>query len=223
MEKTMADPIVIVGATGLIGSLLVRQLHDDKGIDDVHAIVREKRDTDYGRVTVHVAPPVKWPEIIAELQPRAIVSCLGSTMKKAGSKNAFAAVDRDLVSAVAKAAKEAGARQMIAVSSTMANSYASSFYLKIKGQAEDKMRAQRFDRLDLIRPGLLRGERNNDQRAGESFAIAVSPLMDKLLHGAFRRYRSIDASAVAKAITALLEEQETGQFVHENDDIWALN
>ncbi|MEO9468539.1 NAD(P)H-binding protein [Parasphingorhabdus sp.] len=219
----MADPIVIVGATGLIGSLLVRQLRDDNGFDDVHVIVREKRDINYDGVTVHVAPSVKWSEIIAEIQPHAIVSCLGSTMKKAGSKNAFAAVDRDLVSALAKAAKNAGAKHMIAVSSTMANSYASSYYLKIKGQAEDKMRAQRFDRLDLIRPGLLRGERTNDQRAGESFAIAVSPLMDKLLHGSFRRYRSIDASAVAKAMVVLLNEQKPGQFIHENDEIWDLN
>lgn len=217
----MADRIVIVGATGLIGGLLVQQLRDS-GVGDVHVIIREERDASYDGMTAHVAPPVTWHEIIAEIQPRAIVSCLGSTMKKAGSKDAFAAVDRDLVGALAKAAKEAGAKHMIAVSSTMANAYASSFYLRIKGQAEDRMRAQRFDRLDLIRPGLLRGERTNDQRSGESFAIAMSPLMDKLLHGSFRRYRSIDASAVAKAITVLLREQETGQFVHENDEIWAL-
>ena len=84
------------------------------------------------------------------------------------------------------------------------------------------MRAQKFDRLNIIRPGLLRGERTNESRIGESLAIAASPIMDLLLHGKFRRYRSILASDVADAIVALMAESAAGQFVHENDAIWEL-
>ncbi len=141
-------------------------------------------------------------------------------MKKAGSKEAFAAIDRDLVGTVAKAAKAAGARQFVAVSSTMANAQASQFYLKVKGQAEELMRAEKFDRLDIIRPGLLRGARTNDARLGESLAIIASPIMDRLLHGASRRYRSIDAREVASAIAALLTEDQPGDHIYENDAIW---
>ena len=163
-----------------------------------------------------------WPATIAEIQPKIVFSCLGTTMKKAKSREAFAAVDRDLVAAVAKAAKAAGTRHFLAVSSTMADSSASNFYLKTKGEAEDALRAQDFERLDIIRPGLLRGERSNDHRLGESLAIAASPVLDMMLHGKLRRYRSILASDVAEAMIRLMGEQDPGSFIHENDDIWDM-
>ncbi|GAB5480797.1 MAG: hypothetical protein Pars92KO_05540 [Parasphingorhabdus sp.] len=216
----MAEPVLIVGATGLIGNLLVRKLIADGRDDGLHLLVRKPLDSDYGAATIHVASTEQWSDIIADAKAVRTVSCLGSTMKKAGSKEAFAAVDRDLVGAVAKAAKAAGVRQFIAVSSTMANAQASQFYLKVKGQAEELMRAQQFDRLDIIRPGLLRGERTDDARLGESLAIIASPLMDRLLHGSLRRYRSIDGREVASAIAALLTEDAAGDNIYENDEIW---
>ncbi|MEH6716848.1 NAD(P)H-binding protein [Parasphingorhabdus flavimaris] len=218
----MADKILILGATGLIGGLLTRKLVERGRDQTLHLLLRRPYREDVGKAKVHVQLQENWPATIAKIKPAIVISCLGSTMKKAGSKEEFAAVDRDLVGAVAAAAKAAGAKQFIAVSSTMADSSASSFYLKIKGEAEDVMRAQQFDRLDIIRPGLLRGERTNETRVGESLAIAASPIMDLMLHGKFRRYRSILASDVADAIVALMTESEPGAFVHENDAIWGM-
>ncbi len=218
----MADKILIVGATGLIGGLLTRKLVEQGADKKMHLLLRRPYREDVGKAKVHVQLQENWPATVAKIKPDIVISCLGSTMKKAGSKEEFAAVDRDLVGAVAAAAKAAGAKQFIAVSSTMADSSASSFYLKTKGEAEDLMRAQKFDRLDIIRPGLLRGQRTNESRIGESLAIAASPIMDLLLHGKFRRYRSILASDVADAIVALMAESAGGRFVHENDAIWEL-
>ncbi|QTD55574.1 NAD(P)H-binding protein [Parasphingorhabdus cellanae] len=216
----MTEAILVVGATGLIGNLLVRKLVTEGCDNGLHLLVRRPLEGDYGAATVHVAPAEKWPEVIASVKAQRVVSCLGSTMKKAGSKEAFAAIDRDLVGAVGRAAKAAGARQFITVSSTMANAEASGFYLKVKGQAEQLLRAEKFDRLDIIRPGLLRGERSGDARFGESLAIIASPVMDKLLHGSLRRYRSIDGEEVASAITMLLAEDKPGATIYENDAIW---
>jgi|TARA_R100001244_G_scaffold39766_4_gene35808 uncharacterized protein YbjT (DUF2867 family) len=218
----MADKILIVGATGLIGSLLTRKLVGQGADEQMHLLLRRPYREDVGKAKIHVQLQENWPATIAKIKPDIAISCLGSTMKKAGSKEEFAAVDRDLVSAVAAAAKAAGARQFIAISSTMADSSASSFYLKTKGEAEDLLRAQKFDRLDIIRPGLLRGERVADSRLGESLAIAASPVLDLLLHGQFRRYRSILASDVADAIVALMGNVLSGTHVHENDAIWAM-
>ena len=218
----MADKILILGATGLIGGLLTRKLVERGRDKTLHLLLRRPYREDVGKAKVHVQLQENWPATIAKIKPAIVISCLGSTMKKAGSKEEFAAVDRDLVGAVAVAAKAAGAKQFIAVSSAMADSSASSFYLKIKGEAEDLMRAQQFDRLDIIRPGLLRGERTNETRVGESLAIAASPIMDLMLHGKFRRYRSILASDVADAIVALMAESAPGAFVHENDAIWGM-
>tara|TARA_R110001599_G_scaffold10093_8_gene49988 strand:+ start:11542 stop:12201 length:660 start_codon:yes stop_codon:yes gene_type:complete len=218
----MADKTLILGATGLIGGLLTRKLVEQGVGNKLHLLLRRPYREDVGNAKVHVQLQENWPATIAKIKPAFVISCLGSTMKKAGSKEEFAAVDRDLVGAVAVAAKAAGAKQFIAVSSAMADSSASSFYLKIKGEAEDLMRAQQFDRLDIIRPGLLRGERTNETRVGESLAIAASPIMDLMLHGKFRRYRSILASDVADAIVALMAESAPGAFVHENDAIWGM-
>lgn len=218
----MPDKILIAGATGLTGSLLVRQLVAEGKGGDLHLLLRGPTVQNFGDADLHVADPASWPEEIARVQPDIVISCLGSTMKKAGSKAAFAAIDRDLVASVAEAGKRAGASQMIAVSSTMADSSASSFYLRIKGEAEDLMRAQKFDRLDIVRPGLLRGERTGDSRLGEGLAILASPVMDRLLHGSLRRYRSIAAGDVAAAMVKLTAKQEPGTYIHENDAIWNL-
>ena len=218
----MADKILIVGATGLIGVLLTRKLVGQGADRQMHLLLRRPYREDVGKAKVHVQLQENWPVTIAKIRPDIAISCLGSTMKKAGSKAEFAAVDRDLVGAVAAAAKAAGARQFIAISSTMADSSASSFYLKTKGEAEDLLRAQKFDRLDIIRPGLLRGERTNDNRMGERLAIAASPVLDLLLHGKFRRYRSILASDVAATIVALIGANASGEYVHENDGICAM-
>lgn len=218
----MADKILIVGATGLIGGLLTRQLVEQGADKKLHLLFRRPYREDVGKAKIHVQLQENWPATIAKIKPDIVISCLGSTMKKAGSKAGFAAVDRDLVGAVAAAAKAAGAKQFIAISSTMADSSASSFYLKTKGEAEDLMRAQKFARLDIIRPGLLRGERTNDNRLGERLAIAASPIMDLLLHGKLRRYRSILASDVAAAAELLIGQSALGEYVHENDDMWAM-
>lgn len=218
----MAGKILIVGATGLIGGLLTRKLVEQGADKKLHLLLRRPYREEVGKAKIHVQLQENWPATIARIKPDIAISCLGSTMKKAGSKEEFAAVDRDLVGAVAAAARAAGAKQFIAISSTMADSSASSFYLKTKGEAEDLLRAQKFDRLDIIRPGLLRGERVGDNRLGESLAIAASPVMDLLLHGKFRRYRSILASDVADAIVALMAETAPGAYVHENDDVWEM-
>ncbi len=218
----MADKILIVGATGLIGGLLTRKLVGQGADKQMHLLLRRPYRENVGKAKIHVQLQENWPAAIAKIKPDIAISCLGSTMKKAGSKAEFAAVDRDLVGAVAAAARTAGARQFITISSTMADSDASGFYLKTKGEAEDLLRAQQFDRLDILRPGLLRGERTNDNRLGESLAIAASPVLDMLLHGKFRRYRSILASDVAAAIIALIGADASGEYVHENDGICAM-
>ena len=218
----MADKILIVGATGLIGGLLTRKLVGQGADKQMHLLLRRPYRENVGKAKIHVQLQENWPAAIAKIKPDIAISCLGSTMKKAGSKAEFAAVDRDLVGAVAAAARTAGARQFITISSTMADSGASGFYLKTKGEAEDLLRAQQFDRLDILRPGLLRGERTNDNRMGERLAIAASPVLDMLLHGKFRRYRSILASDVAAAIVALIGADASGEYVHENDGICAM-
>lgn len=143
-------------------------------------------------------------------------------MKIAGSKAAFRAVDFDLVAAFAQAAKQAGARHMIAVSSVGASDKSANFYLKTKGEAETAMAQAGFDRVDFLRPGLLTGGERPESRPGESVAIMLAPLTDLLMVGGLSRYRSIPAPVVAQAIANLALAGGQGRHIHENDAIRAL-
>jgi hypothetical protein len=151
------------------------------------------------------------------------ISCLGTTLQVAGSREAFIAVDRDLVLRLAKLAFGLGARRAILVSSVGASRQSGTFYLRIKGEVEDAMGDVGFQRLDILQPGLLLGERG-EVRRGEAIAQTLAPIYNPLLRGRrLRRYRAIDAGEVARAIVRLSEQDAPGRFVHENDEIaeWA--
>ena len=213
--------ILLTGATGLVGSQVLGRLVERSGNEEIHVIVRRPLEDVPPNMRQHVADAADWPLEIAKIGPDVAISCLGTTIKTAGSKAAFAAVDLDLVVAVATAVKTAGARHMITVSSVGASADASNFYLSTKGKAEQALRALGFDRLDILRPGLLRGNRE-ESRSGEALGIMLSPFTDALLHGPLRRYRSIDSFEVAMAIANLAETNGQGAFIHKNDAIAAL-
>lgn len=210
-----SSDIFLVGATGLVGSAVARLTGA--------TILARRAPADTGtRQPVIVAPGDRWAAIIADHRPATLISCLGTTIRQAGSQSAFRAVDRDLLLECAGAAKAAGTRHLIAVSSVGASSKARNFYLRTKGEAEDGLRALGFDRLDLLRPGLLTGNRRGPPRLGEGMAMIAAPLTDALLHGGLRRFRSIPAETVARAIAELTGRTASGVHLHENDAIRTL-
>jgi len=168
---------------------------------------------------VLVADPAGWGDAIAAANADVLVCALGTTWKKAGKDEAaFRAVDQELVLACGRAAKAAGIRQMIAVSSVGADPLAKNFYLRVKGETEQALGKLGLSRLDVLRPGLLRGPRE-ELRPAEKLGMIASPLLDLLLHGKYRKYRSIRAQTVAEAIVGLTREAMAGRFVFEHDAI----
>lgn len=210
--------VLIVGATGLIGRAVIERF----GSNPVTVLARREVEGLAAQHKQLVAPPERWPDMIAAEKPAVLISCLGTTIRQAGSQAAFRAVDHDLVLAAARGARAGGTSHMISVSSVGAAAKSGNFYLRTKGETEDDLRALGFDRLDLIRPGLLRGDRPGPQRLGEGIATIAAPLTDALLHGSFRRYRSISGATVAAAIARLAGQGGSGVHIHENDAIRAL-
>ena len=213
----MADAL-IVGATGLIGRAVI----DAFGDSSVTIVTRRPVEGVAPHHSERVAPPDNWPDIIATEQPAVFICCLGTTIRQAGSQAAFRAVDHDLILAAARGARQGGTAHMIVVSSVGASAKAGNFYLRTKGEIEDALRALGFERLDLIRPGLLLGNRPGPPRLGEGLATIAAPLADALLHGSFRRYRSIHGATVAAAIVKLAGQRGSGVHIHENDAIRSL-
>lgn len=207
--------IIMIGATGLVGGTLARML-----------VARGHQVTTVGRracaiagVQDLVAPVEEWSAVIASLPAVAAISALGTTIKAAGSQAAFAAIDRDAVVAVAKAAR---ARQWLMVSSVGANPASRSFYLRVKGQAEVGVAATgRFERIDIFQPGLLLGLRH-EPRPGEAMAQRLAPLLGLLARGPLERFGPIPADDVATAVAATVGATATGVYRHENGDMRQL-
>ena len=149
------------------------------------------------------------------------ISALGTTIKTAGSREAFISVDRDLVCRFAEIAKQQKAKQIIFVSSVGATRQTSNFYLRVKGETEDLLERMKFHRVDILRPGLLLGPRE-DSRTGEAAAQKLSFIFNPLMQGPLRRYRAISADTVAESALALLRKKEPGIFVHENAEMLGL-
>lgn len=218
----MSDPLglCLVGATGLIGGHIMQQC---VGREDVRlqAIGRREAKLPHGiRMEYFVADTSKWGEVFEALRPKAVICALGTTWRKAGEdEEAFRAVDQHLVIDTAKAAIEHGVERFVTVSSVGADPASKNFYLKVKGETERELTRLRFNRLDIMRPGLLVGSRENERRTAERFGIIASPLANLFMHGKYRQYRGIKAELVAKGAIALAKRAARGRFVHDNDAI----
>ncbi len=207
--------IIVAGATGLVGGLLLPKL---AGHEITVITRRDVGDAPLG-TTQLVGPIAQWPQLIDGGRFDVAISCLGTTIRQAGSQAAFAAVDREAVFRLACAAQLAGATQLLMISSVGASAKASNFYLKTKGEAEDSVAVLGFERVDIFRPGLLRGNRAGPSRPGESIAMRVSPVTDLLTPRVLDHYRSIAADQVAAAMAALIGAEPGGVFVHHNRDM----
>lgn len=214
--------IIIAGATGLTGSLIVDRLLAHADDVRITGLLRRPSGRNHPRWREHVGPASEWPAVAAGLDADIAISALGTTMRQAGSRTAFEAVDLVSVRDFAAAARRGGVRQMIAVSSVGADPLSRNFYLATKGRMEEELEALAFDRLDIFQPGLLRGTRGGRIRPAERLAILLSPVLNALLRGPLARYAAIDAASVATAIVAVTGAGNPGIFRHENPAIRAL-
>jgi len=147
--------------------------------------------------------------------------CLGTTMKKAGSRQAFRAVDHDAVLEAARVAVAGGARDVFLVSSLGADPAARGFYLRVKGETEAALAELPLRSLHVFRPSILTGART-ESRPAERAGIIVAGLLSPLMAGPLRRYRPIPAALVARAMVRIARDPCEGRFVHESEEIAAL-
>jgi len=226
---TRVRRVLLAGASGLVGSEVRRRLLALPDGPTVVSLLRRPRQPHPPRDLEWIADlsdPTRDADLARELRALAgdvdaCVCALGTTIRQAGSREAFLAVDRDLVIRVATIARELGASRMVLVSSVGASAQSNNFYLRVKGETERALGELGFDRVDLLRPGLLLGERR-EKRPAEQWGQRLAPLTNALMRGPLRRYRAIEAASVAAAAVAVLSHAEDGRHVHENAALLAL-
>ena len=206
--------IAMIGATGLVGRQLWPLLQEKHDL-----LVLGRRPC--GAAREKLGKMEEWPGLLQGERIDAAVSTLGSIRKAAGSWAAFEAVDRHAVLAFAEAARAAGAPHFLLVSSSGADANSRNAYLRLKGEVEEAVAALGFERVDVLRPGLLLGKRS-ERRLAEGAAQVIAPLLGLLLKGRLDRYGPIDARQVAQAMAALTGRQEPGVYRHHNREIRTL-
>ncbi len=204
--------VLLAGATGLTGEHLLDRLLNEPTVQCVIAPTRRPL-AEHSRLRNPIGE-------LADVLPRlegpvdTAFCCLGSTLRQAGSKESFRAVDLELVEAFARQALELGARHLIAISSIGADPQSSFFYLQVKGEMEEMLRAQKWPQLTLARPSQLLGPRA-EQRPSERLTGPLSQLLPGKYHG-------IEACTLARALWRLALEDGEGVRIVENDELRRL-
>ena len=213
----MSRTALLAGATGLVGSHILQRLLADSAWTQVVTIGRRLIPQRHDKLEQRI---VDFDSLTDLPHVDDVFCCLGTTIKKAGSQEAFRRVDHDYGVALAQAGLRAGATQFLLISAIGADPESRVFYSRVKGETEADVRKLPYTATQIFRPSLLLGERA-EFRLGERIAMMTAPLLSWLLFGRLRRYRPIHAEVVARATTRIALEAPRGPNVFEYDAMTA--
>lgn len=188
---------IVIGATGLVGSQLVQLLLKDARFSTLKVFVRRRTGVQHLKLQEHIIDfddPEQWKHLITG---DVLFSCLGTTLKTAGSKEAQYKVDYTYQFSVAKAAAENAVSDYVLISAALANEHSRIFYTRMNGELERDVRQLSFKHIHIIQPGMLTGERK-ENRPFEKIGTPVLQFLNKL--GFAKKQRPIHASIVAQAM-----------------------
>ena len=187
---------LVIGATGATGKDLVKQLCQDSDFDEIDIFVRRRSDFHHEKVKAHLVDfdhPEEWKHLV---KGDVAFSCLGTTLKSAGSKENQKVIDYDYQFNFAKAAKENNVEDYILVSAYGASPDSKIFYSRIKGELEEAVKNLKFEKTTIFKPGML--ERKNTDRNGEVFGLKIIKFLNKF--GLFKSQQPLPTEVLAKAM-----------------------
>ena len=212
---------LLAGASGLAGGYALDALLEAPDIRRVLAASRRPLGREHPRLANRI---VQFEHLEAQIKGASCdvaLCCLGTTIRQAGSQQSFRAVDIDCVLAFARAAKAANARRFVVISSVGADPGARNFYLRTKGEMEQRLVEAGFESLDIPQPSLLLGWRG-EVRLLELAARAFTPLVNPLLQGRYIPYRAIPARTVGAAMLGAIRTGRRGVQRYTYEGIEAL-
>lgn len=209
---------LVIGSTGLIGGFVVAGLLANSNYSRVKIFVRRKLDIEHHKLEQHVIDFDKLEEYADLINGDDLFCCIGTTMKNAGSKEAFYKVDYTYAVSFASIAARNKVSQLLLISSLGAASRSSNFYLKVKGEVEDAVKELGFSSIIIFRPSMLLGPRK-EFRLGEMIGKMMMRAFFFFFIGTLRKYRAIHAETVALAMGRLALAGNNGVRVVESNEI----
>jgi uncharacterized protein YbjT (DUF2867 family) len=209
---------LIAGATGAIGSVLLKLLNDSDQYSEIHCIGRRDPPISGEKIKAHIVGSDELDQLNLQ-QPIDDVFCaVGTTIKAAGSVENFKKVDRDYVHQVGKLAQRLNAKTCSVISAIGANAGSSNYYNQTKGEAEELLQSLDLSSLRIFRPSMLHGGRD-EFRLKEEVGFVVLTIMTPLLQGPWKKYRPIHVEQVATAMYESARQDYPAVQIFESDGI----
>ncbi|MBB2149984.1 oxidoreductase [Pedobacter gandavensis] len=214
----MKKKAILLGASGLIGSSLLTQLLDSPEYEAVLVIVRKKLGMEHQKLKQLVVDFERLNDFAKEITGDVVFCCLGTTKSKTPDLDLYRKIDYLYPLDAAAITQANGAKQYHLISSIGANPNSSIFYSRTKGETERDLQSIPFQSIHIYRPSLLDGERK-EHRSAERLMIGVMRVLNPILIGALRKYRSIKIENVALAMLKVSLKDNEGVFIYPSDKI----
>ena len=213
--KIVAKKAIVLGATGLVGQNLVKQLQQADDFSAITVVVRKKSETfnTYNKVTQLVLEDFLLLNDEDVSSHTHAFSCLGSTIKQAGSKRAFYAIDYEINAHFADLIQDKNIHLLL-ISAMGANSNSPIFYNQVKGELEDYLKTLSIYKLSIFQPSLLIGKRS-DERFFEDVAQTLFKLVEKTWTKPFK-YKPVTAEQLAHSMLVAAQTQTAAFKLYDN-------
>lgn len=208
MKKTA----IILGATGLTGSILLEKLIEDNRYETIKLFSRKKIEGMPSKVVQYVGNMLELESFQKEFTADEVFCCIGTTAKKTPNKELYKSIDYGIPVAAAKLAKENGINTFLVVSALGANANSSIFYNKTKGEMEQDVLSTKIEKTHILQPSIIGGNRK-EQRIGEKIGLVVFKLLQPLFFGKLKKYSITEAEHIAQTMLNLANSTSTKQIL----------
>ncbi len=212
---------LLAGATGLVGGFVLDQLLQDPTYDSVIVLTRKSLGNNHPKLKEVIVNFDQLENYTNDITADVVFCCLGTTIKTAGSQEAFKKVDYEYPLRLAEIAKQNGSKTYLLISALGSSKSSIIFYNRVKGEVEEAIGRLNFETFHILQPSLIIGERK-ENRMGEGIAQKLSPVYDALMFGPLTKYKSIKAEQIAKAMIHFSKSDAKGILRHESDELQSV-